>query len=192
MLPKGEITREQLSQLLLVYIGMASDIMDLFVLFKEDAIRNDRLFCFIILAVWGLSLMQFTFVSTATGDNLARPAARVGPSANQSVDASSAMDTIPAAVRRCGDVCGMEMVTVFTTVLMQDGPFLAIRLIAILAYPIKRVDAIIFFTSKNFFIIILQMYRFFAICMREHDLKVIEKTKAKGTLDTLKKRKRGK
>ena len=30
LLPKGEITREQLSQLLLVYIGRAADIIELF------------------------------------------------------------------------------------------------------------------------------------------------------------------
>ena len=34
LLPKGEITREQLSQLLLVYIGMAADIIELFEAFK--------------------------------------------------------------------------------------------------------------------------------------------------------------
>jgi len=34
LLPKGDITREQLSQLLLVYIGMAADIIELFEAFK--------------------------------------------------------------------------------------------------------------------------------------------------------------
>lgn len=34
MLPKGELTRDQLSQLLLVYIGTAADIIELFDSFK--------------------------------------------------------------------------------------------------------------------------------------------------------------
>lgn len=38
MLPKGEITRDQLSQLLFVYIGMASDIMEIMVLFEEKPV----------------------------------------------------------------------------------------------------------------------------------------------------------
>lgn len=34
MLPKGELTRDQLSQLLLVYIGTAADIIEFFDSFK--------------------------------------------------------------------------------------------------------------------------------------------------------------
>lgn len=40
MLPKGKLSHNQLSQLLLVYIGTASDIVELFEAFKEDAVRN--------------------------------------------------------------------------------------------------------------------------------------------------------
>lgn len=35
MLPKGDLTRDQLSQLLLVYIGTAADIIEFFDSFKE-------------------------------------------------------------------------------------------------------------------------------------------------------------
>ena len=34
MLPKGDLTRDQLSQLLLVYIGTAADIIEFFDSFK--------------------------------------------------------------------------------------------------------------------------------------------------------------
>lgn len=34
LLPKGELTRDQLSQLLLVYIGMAADIIEIFEAFR--------------------------------------------------------------------------------------------------------------------------------------------------------------
>lgn len=49
MLPKGDLSRDQLSQLLLVYIGTAADIIEFFETFKEDkVIRSfNRLVCFL-------------------------------------------------------------------------------------------------------------------------------------------------
>jgi Transmembrane protein 26 len=38
LLPKGALTHDQLSQLLLVYIGTAADIVEFFDAFKEDAV----------------------------------------------------------------------------------------------------------------------------------------------------------
>ncbi|GFR80290.1 transmembrane protein 26 [Elysia marginata] len=58
LLPKGEITRDQLSQLLFVFIGMASDVMELFQLFEEDKILNDKYMTYVILTVWTISLCQ--------------------------------------------------------------------------------------------------------------------------------------
>ena len=40
MLPKGDLTHDQLSQLLLVYIGTAADIVEFFDAFKEDNVRQ--------------------------------------------------------------------------------------------------------------------------------------------------------
>jgi len=39
LLPKGDLTHDQLSELLLVYIGTAADICEFFDAFKEDAVR---------------------------------------------------------------------------------------------------------------------------------------------------------
>ena len=38
MLPKGKLTHDQLSQLLLVYIGTAADIVEFFEAFKEEEV----------------------------------------------------------------------------------------------------------------------------------------------------------
>jgi len=38
ILPKGKLTHDQLSQLLLVYIGTAGDIVEFFEAFKEDGV----------------------------------------------------------------------------------------------------------------------------------------------------------
>lgn len=66
MLPKGDLTRDQLSQLLLVYIGTAADIIEFFDSFKDSTIANDRLLVFLTLGIWSWSLLQFTIVLSAT------------------------------------------------------------------------------------------------------------------------------
>jgi len=40
MLPKGKLTHDQLSQLLLVYIGTAADIVEFFEAFNEDLVSK--------------------------------------------------------------------------------------------------------------------------------------------------------
>jgi len=42
MLPKGKLTHYQLSQLLLVYIGTAADIVEFFEAFNEDKVIGTR------------------------------------------------------------------------------------------------------------------------------------------------------
>ena len=39
LLPKGRLTRDQFSQLMLVYIGMAADIVEVFEAFRESKVR---------------------------------------------------------------------------------------------------------------------------------------------------------
>lgn len=66
MLPKGDLTRDQLSQLLLVYIGTAADIIEFFDSFKDNVIANEPLLVFLTLGIWSWSLLQFTIVLSAT------------------------------------------------------------------------------------------------------------------------------
>ncbi|XP_077998823.1 transmembrane protein 26-like [Glandiceps talaboti] len=66
ILPKGEITRDQLSQLLLVYIGVAADIIEFFEVFKEDTVKYNKDLIYTTLTLWTWSLMQFTLVVTVT------------------------------------------------------------------------------------------------------------------------------
>lgn len=66
MLPKGDLTRDQLSQLLLVYIGTAADIIEFFDSFKDNTIANDKLLVYLTLGIWTWSLLQFTIVLSAT------------------------------------------------------------------------------------------------------------------------------
>ncbi len=47
ILPKGKLTHDQLSQLLLVYIGTAADIVEFFDAFKEDIVSVWSCFCYV-------------------------------------------------------------------------------------------------------------------------------------------------
>lgn len=64
ILPKGDITRDQLSQLLLVFLAMGADIVELFDTFKETIVRNNLNLTFVVLGVWTVSLMQFPLILT--------------------------------------------------------------------------------------------------------------------------------
>jgi len=66
LLPKGDLTRDQLSQLLLVYIGTAADIIEFFDSYKDDSIARIGFLVYLTLGIWSWSLMQFTIVLSAT------------------------------------------------------------------------------------------------------------------------------
>ncbi|XP_071527793.1 transmembrane protein 26-like [Panulirus ornatus] len=65
LLPLGDLTREQLSQLLLVYIGTAADIIEFFDSFKDEKIADKEVLVLLVLAIWSWSLLQFTVIITS-------------------------------------------------------------------------------------------------------------------------------
>ncbi|XP_022102551.1 transmembrane protein 26-like isoform X2 [Acanthaster planci] len=146
LLPKGSLTRDQLSQLLLVYIGIAADILEFSTEgLKMEEVRCDYEMVFWILAIWTWSLLQFTLGLTATKARKPRMAG---------ID-----DDKPKVTLMC---CETEVWGLMTTIIMQDGPFLAMRL-----YILIKLNAInqmmIFFTCKNMLVMLLQVYRLFVI-----------------------------
>lgn len=52
------------------------------------------------------------------------------------------------------------------TLCLQDGPFLAVRLVAIFVYHVRSFHTY-FFTFKNCLILLLQTYRIIAICLEK-------------------------
>jgi len=66
LLPKGNISHSALSQLLLVYLSLASDILDLVTLFSEEEIYLSSPMVHIVLIVFSLCMFQFAFNLTAT------------------------------------------------------------------------------------------------------------------------------
>uniref|UniRef100_A0A914Z987 Transmembrane protein 26 n=1 Tax=Panagrolaimus superbus TaxID=310955 RepID=A0A914Z987_9BILA len=57
LLPKGKISREQLSQILLAYLAMSSDIVEFFDVFKERPVYSDKFVQYVVLSAWTVTLL---------------------------------------------------------------------------------------------------------------------------------------
>lgn len=66
ILPKGNISHSALSQLLLVYLSLASDILDLLTLFNEQEIFLSTPMVRVVLSVFSFCMFQFALNLTAT------------------------------------------------------------------------------------------------------------------------------
>lgn len=145
LLPKGEISRDQHSQLLLVFIGIASDILE----FITEGIRTDEITCdftmvVVIMAVWAWSLIQFALTLTLRD-------------VKENVDGSRKRERWYALC------CGSELWAIFVTVFVQDGPYFVVRLYIMIVYAVTN-QLMLFFTAKNALVLILQMYRVTVVC----------------------------
>lgn len=171
MLPRGKLTRDQLSQLLFVYIGSGSDVMELFIIFEEKEIRADKTFSYAILTVWTISLLQFTLVLTSTKKQ------RGGQTDAEDPDDEDDWTTSKRAPARCcAKLVEMEIWSLFVAIMLQDGPYLTIRLCAIF---VKKVLSygVIFFALKNCLMIMMLFYR--VIVVGTHKKELEEKAKEK-------------
>ncbi|KAL7293276.1 hypothetical protein TKK_0013053 [Trichogramma kaykai] len=160
MLPKGELTRDQLSQLLLVYIGTAADIIEFFDSFKDEKVSREPLLVYLTLGIWAWSLMQFTVVLTATKSRKSR----LSSSSSSSGGATSRKKRQQRQVASEDQTscCSIDVWAIAINMLLQDGPFLAFRLTLIVHFKIVSYMNI-FFTCKNTLVILLQLYRLYVV-----------------------------
>ncbi|XP_042864969.1 transmembrane protein 26-like [Penaeus japonicus] len=179
LLPKGELTREQLSQLLLAYMAMAADIIELFDCFKMETVIYHHELIYATLGIWTWSLLQFTLVLSATHAPKTRPSINYPPPK----DMIDEMTPVDRMVHDFGENDGllrpsvscspnidlfldMDIIAILTTVFMQDGPFFLLRLTLIFGY--KVVSYLnIFFTCKNTLLVSLQLYRLFVLISKK-------------------------
>lgn len=146
MLPKGSITRNELSQLLFIYFGMAFDIMELFYLYEEQAVLARPDVQYVILIIWSISLFQFVIVLTVVKNRRTR----------LSMERHGGQVLIHKMTRcKC---CHSEVWSLLTNVLMQDLPFLILRLYCLIGLDIFSYN-LLFYTVKNILIVLLQTYR---------------------------------
>ena len=60
------IPRDQFSQLMMVYLALAADIVEIFEAFRESQVMLEPLLTYAILGVWSWSLLQFGLVLGAS------------------------------------------------------------------------------------------------------------------------------
>ena len=115
-----------------------------------------------VLAVWTWALFQFPFVVTST---------KVDPIHteldDEPLDPEMKNNRKEAKCYHCvRAVLETEVWGICVSVFMQDGPFLALRLIAIFMYNVVTYTNY-FFTAKNGLVLALQLYRVISLCI-EH------------------------
>ncbi|XP_050390903.1 transmembrane protein 26 [Patella vulgata] len=151
LLPRGRVSREQLSELLFTFIGIASDIMELFALFDEEPVRGSLIFTYALLGVWSWSLLQFTMVLTVASK----------PIRISLIEEESKMICIEPDKKK--STASFEVLATVVSLFMQDGPFLVMRLYTIIEFNLVNYS-LIFFTTKNVLVILLLLYRLFVKC----------------------------
>ncbi|XP_035697998.1 transmembrane protein 26-like isoform X1 [Branchiostoma floridae] len=154
VMPRGEVTRDQLSQLLFVYLGSAADILEFCDTLKVDEVKTNKTLTIVILAVFSWSLMQFTLVMTATRSRT-RKAGATPKGKGQKVRCDCA--------KCCECTCfDTDVWATIVSICLQDGPFLATRLVLVAYYRVIN-HMSIFFTCKNMTVMLLQLYRLIVI-----------------------------
>ncbi|MFH4978791.1 hypothetical protein AB6A40_005500, partial [Gnathostoma spinigerum] len=153
LLPKGDISREQLSQILLAYLAIASDIVEFFDVFKEEIVWRDPTVQNIILATWTLSLLQFPFVLTVSRARKMRVAI---------IKTYDGMVVEHRHRRPANVIYDVDLWAIILANALQDIPFISVRLFLMFNRGLVTYT-MIFFTCKNALIIALQTYRAFVL-----------------------------
>ncbi len=145
LMPKGDMSRDQLSQLLMVYVGLGADILDIFDTFKEPQVKTKQAVVIVGLSLFSWALMQFPLVLTQTSH----------PKVQVEDQPESAQPRRAGCTVSC---CSSEVWSLLLTVGLQDGPFLIYRLYLMIRENVLN-QLMIFFTCKNILIVLLEFYR---------------------------------
>ncbi|XP_007441331.1 transmembrane protein 26 [Python bivittatus] len=146
----GEITRDQLSQLLLLFVGTAADILEFTSETLEiENVRNKDALVYVILAVWTWGLLQFPLDLAVQHLNCGRTA-------------SSTKVFHLLLCRHSADLWNIGI-----SLFIQDGPFLVVRLILMGYFQVVN-QMLVFFAAKNILIVMLQLYRLVVLLLDFH------------------------
>ncbi|CAF0825526.1 unnamed protein product [Adineta ricciae] len=163
VLPKGVTSRSNLSQLLLVYMSIASDIVDLLAILNEDHVLTSQRMLLATLLVLSWSLLQFATNVSAVGKT------------SRSANLDSFRQVLKKRRRR-----RMFLLYPMQRLFENDAWYLyelnlmscsatqlALRLVAVIKFEVRSYSTL-FFTCKNAIILFLQFYRLVAV-LTEHD-----------------------
>ncbi|KAM4591565.1 transmembrane protein 26-like [Odontesthes bonariensis] len=142
----GGVTRDELSQLLLMFVGTAADILEFNSETLSDIPSKDNMgYIYTVLAVWTWSMLQFPLhlaVVNSAGEN----------------DGDEGIQEDSLLSKRSTDIW-----SVVQALFIQDGPFLVVRLTIMIKLKVLNQMGI-FFAFKNFLVVILNLYRLAVIC----------------------------
>lgn len=147
ILPLGiGVNRDQLSQLLLMFVGTAADILE----FKSETQSHTGVRCclelvYAILALWTWSMLQFPLDITVQQREDAEVPGHHTPLWKAQLYKYSA-----------------DLWNISISIFIQDGPFLVFRLFLMLSQKIYH-QMLLFFTIKNSLVLTLQIYRLVVI-----------------------------
>ncbi|TKS85915.1 Transmembrane protein 26 [Collichthys lucidus] len=141
----GGITRDQLSQLLLIFVGTAADILEFTSETMSDVKETINQLVYIILAVWTWSMLQFPFHLAVVNDK------------SDSEDVEAAQKVSLLTKHRT------DIWSIVEALFIQDGPFLVVRLTVMTYFKVFH-QMLCFFAIKNFLVVILNFYRLVVIC----------------------------
>uniref|UniRef100_A0A8C5MC42 Transmembrane protein 26 n=1 Tax=Leptobrachium leishanense TaxID=445787 RepID=A0A8C5MC42_9ANUR len=134
----GGITRDQLSQLLLMFVGTAADILE-FSSETLEHVRANTILVYSILAVWTWSMLQFP-LDLAVHNIATLP--------------TSSKNTFCCWVYRYS----ADLWNIGISLLIQDGPFFVCRVVLMVYFNVIN-QMLVFFAAKNILVVILQFYR---------------------------------
>lgn len=141
----GGVTRDELSQLLLIFVGTAADILEFTSETLSDVKENSPQLVYIILAVWTWSMLQFPLHLAVVNT---KPDSEGDPG-SQEVSLLAKHST--------------DMWNIVEALFIQDGPFLVVRLTVMTYFDVFH-QMLVFFAIKNFLVVILNLYRLAVIC----------------------------
>ena len=165
-LPKAEsLSRTALSQLLLVYMSLASDMVDLLSLLNEVQVQESSVMHFFTLSIFSWGLFQFSlnlFINKDENNNLDNLDSSFNSSLYDNTKEDNNNTTLSEYIMSCFNFSN-EIWSILISLIFQDGPFLALRLTAVFRFNVRTFTTM-FFTCKNGIILFIQCYRLFAIC----------------------------
>ncbi len=171
-LPKGNISRSALSQLLLVYMSLASDEFDLLSLLSESNVQESPTMCYFTLSIFSWSLFQFSLNLIATrGRNFNSSVNEdrnkeyideddeyLSENENENdltlieklnkyaLNSKSFLKNVKNASNKSSngkpcvpklEMLDTEVWSIIITIIFQDGPFLALRLTAVIKFNVR-------------------------------------------------------
>ena len=153
ILPRGSLGHQKLSNVLLLQIAMAADILE----FLSEGLRTEEVLCLkpaIIgtLVLWSASLLQLPFHWDT------KVIRRISQAAETQTDRT--------LLKRCAN---NEVWDNTLAVFLQDLPFLCMRMYFLSVLGIFN-QALMFFISKNILVLVLQFYRLWSLLCLETDL----------------------